>query len=202
MMRSNEDVMMMVAAAAAAVVSFIVQVFLSRANESQYSSGIGDKGGPSHSFIHSLTRSIFIVDVVFFRCALLYFAMQYCLWARARTLPHSHSKGYRLTSLLLSKKWANNFSICDFQPSRAEPSHPHGHIRYAHWLEATRRDRNNNNAKTKNKPNTNKFQFVRLQSFVIIFVGMDMDTVYQKKRREAEPKGKMQTYTIKRIKSI
>lgn len=55
MMCSNEDVMMMAAAAAAtAVVSFIVQVFLSRANESQYSSRIGDKGGPSHSFIHSL----------------------------------------------------------------------------------------------------------------------------------------------------
>lgn len=65
MMRSNEDVMMMAAAAAAtAVVSFIVQVFLSRANESQYSSGIGDKGGPSHSFIHSLTQFLYVV--VFF----------------------------------------------------------------------------------------------------------------------------------------
>lgn len=70
-MRSNEDVLMIVAAAAvpAAVVSFIVQVFLSRANESQYSSGIGDKGGPSHSFIHSLTQ--FLLLLFFLLCSAL-----------------------------------------------------------------------------------------------------------------------------------
>lgn len=146
-MRSNEDVMLV------AVVSFIVQVFLSRADELQYSSKQVTK---VVQVIHSFTHSILLL--IFFLLLLLCFAMLCwpmcgCLRAsaHARMLTPFQKDIVSLHCFFQSKQTIFRFVISSRAVRR--------HICYV--LTGGYKD-NNNNTKIKNKPNTNKFQFVRL----------------------------------------